>query len=168
MADRLTIAERIDRRVLAILAQVAGVVAVHRADFRGDDLIPGHAYLFDEGENASEGGMGDPGGGTTSVVYELIVGVCIVASAQEPDTPAAIVKRWHGRLHGALMADPDLTDEFNEALCNDLGGVEYLAADSLQLESDQTEVFVARRYRFAYQMYRDDAYAGPGITAQVG
>ncbi len=167
MVEKLTIAERIDRKLKAILTAIDGITECHRQDFRADDLIPGHAYLFDEGENAQEGGMSNEANCTTSVQYEVIIGVCIALSGEADEIPAAVVKRWHGKIHAAVVADPDLTDEFSQSLCNDMGGIEYLASNSLQLEADQTEIFAVRRYRFPYQMYRNDPYAGPGITEQT-
>lgn len=175
MPNNLSIRERIERRIIAIVQAISGIGTVYRWDGRslrdpssglgvnssGEKIMLGHldAVVFSDDESAAPGGLGN--GGFTDKTLELSVQVNVQLAEDDTDSDAACVNRWALFLETALTADPRIT----------ASGVR-LATDSriTRIENPpvtetQPETMVIVRMEANYTHYRNDPSTGPGITA---
>lgn len=171
MPEYLSIRERQERRIAAIVAAVTDVAACHRRAWLGEYVEHLHAYLWSGGEQASPDGFGTPSGATTTIVYSMSIAVCIAqsADAETTEAPAVVYNRMLARLKAAVMADPELTDDDDntEPLANTGDGVQWIGSNDPPLDTAAGEFFIEIEIEIPYAQYRDNPYAGPGITART-
>jgi hypothetical protein len=173
MSEKLSIRERIERRLQTIVAAVTDVGACHRRDWLHDDVIHLDAYMIAGGEEATLEGFGAPADATTAVTFPVSIAVCIAQSAagEVTDPPAVIFNRLLARLKEAVMADPDLKDDVSgnsEPLANHADGVQWVGSNDPPLVANQGEFFIEIELDISYEHYRNNPYAGPGITEKTG
>ena len=169
MPEALTIRERIELRLVAILEAVTDVEAVHRQVWADQTIEHQHAYLYAEGEDTSVGGLGDIGGSTTAQRFRVHVAVAVAMSPadREHEAPASVYNRWLGRIRDALTADPYLTDTLNagEKLANTGEALTLVESNDPPVEPGQPEFFVIQAVEIVYEHTENDTTAGPNVTA---
>lgn len=177
----LSIRERIERRLAAIVRGISGIGRVFRWDMRGPrdpDTELGvdsegkrpsmqhlDALIAPDDESAAEDGQGGMGGGTTTKTLPVEIFLKLAQDETHAMLTARLINRWLLRLETALMADPVLQEAAGE--CNEerlAVSMRTVAIASPPIEFGQREVMVGIRVEVTYMHYRDDPAAGPGVT----
>ena len=172
MPEKITIRERIERRLQALAAAMTDIVAAHRRDWIGpEDVKDLEAYIMTDGEDAEEDGMGTDADATTTYSFDAAIAVCIMPTVAEQtsDPLATVYNRWLGRIKEAYTDDPDLTDDdaSTQQLSNAGGGVRITGSNDPPTGDDAGCFFVIVLITVPYTEYRNDPYAGPGVTART-
>jgi len=160
MPEPITIKERIERRLLEIVAVIDGVSAAERWDARGNTKRNRSVVLVPGDEQAEEGGSANSG--TTEKKLTLEFHTLVAQGADDSEVTASALNRWLGRIALAVLADPLLTDpDTGERLAIDVREVASLPAP---VDSEQPEAYSILVIEVLYAHHRDNPYTAPWIA----
>lgn len=165
MAEAITIKERIERRIEAIVGAIAGIGTVERWDARGNTRDNLSAVIIAEDEVAADGAQGNPG--TTTNTLEVTVELLIAQAPKADDTESGsfVHNRWLGNLKAALTADERLVEpDTSEPLAVD---VRVTGTSQPPLEEGQSEFFAVLVLEVTYDETRNNPYTAPAVTQKV-
>lgn len=163
MAEKLSIEERIERQLVANVAEIDGVARVERWDERGNS---GETWTAQVLMDTAQGAEGGDGPSITTVRQEVAVGVLVARGESDSDEGALVRTRWVARLKEKILADPDLVEDgTGERLCNDIRWVRSPRPITTQR---QAEFWAIAVFELEYDEDRADPYAGPGVTERTG
>ena len=162
MAEKITVRERIERRLVAVLEGVSGIGTVERWQMHGQSGADLSAVLWIDDESAEEGGTGSTP--VTDAHVTVWVGLLVAQVKGDEESSAQVYSRWLGKIKEAVLADPSLVEPgTSEPLAVD---VRWTAALAPPVVEDQPQFFLIVGFEVTYQEYRDNPYAGPGVTEQ--
>lgn len=162
MPEKISVKERIERRLAELIAAVAGVSGVERWEAIGNSRDAFSAVIIAEDESANEGGSGGDTDALTSLTMIVRVELLVAQRDDDTDSSSFVHNRWLALLEQAVMADPSLVEpSTGEALAVD---VRKAASSNPPVEDDQPEFFTIIDFEVTYDTYRADPYTGPGIT----
>lgn len=180
MAEKLSVKERIERRVAALLENAAtawasaevsegrfasgDAIVVERWTDKGNTNAMFSILVIPGDESVDPGGQGNDAGDVVTMNLRLACEMQLVRRERVDGSTAAaqIHNRWLARIVEAVMADRGLVE-------SDTG--EQLAVDVLPTgssnppgEEEQPEFFTVAEFEVIYDVFAADPYAAPGVT----
>lgn len=164
---RLTVKERLDRRLKDIIEAHAELNECQRIERRGNDSLSVgtpedsvvDAFLVSSSDpNDSDSAMGDNAGAGLAIKLASYQAIVIYHQADEDREPTMnIVNRWQANLENLVTADPKVTEALpsSQRLAVDLSVVSTL---ELEIEEGQGELAIGIEFEVEYQHQRNDAY----------
>tara|TARA_Y100000310_G_scaffold196868_1_gene196946 strand:- start:712 stop:1209 length:498 start_codon:yes stop_codon:yes gene_type:complete len=164
MAETLSVRERIERRVLALVGAISGVGTVSRFSEFGNPTGHLDVVLIADDEDAQPGGHGPT---DITTIQMTLVAELFIAQPQNgtEETTAFVISRWVRNIKAAILADPTLIEvATSEPLANWL---RYVGLDRLSLTEHQSEIVVPIVFEIEYDEYTQNPDAAPGVTEQT-
>jgi len=162
MPDYLSLRERIERAVLAIIDGITGIGTVERWSMLGQsgDNLSAVVYLDDTvASNAAQGSTA-----TTTVTIPCRIELLLAHGRNESQPSSQIANAWEAKIKSAMLADTELTEaDTGEQLAVDVTWTGTSAPIPIE---NQPQFFVVVNFAIIADEYRSNPYTAPGITAQ--
>ena len=160
MPTPVSIRERIERQLLENLKDTPGIGACSRWDARGIGRYP-HlgGFILAGDDRVDEAAMGNNYDVTTKTL-DVTAGVVLYHSESATIPTAQLANLWMALVEEKIMSDPQLIEtSTGKRLAVDIRCVGTIAPDYTQ---GRTAAGV--RFEVMYDHYRDDPFAGPGLS----
>lgn len=163
MSEKLSIEERVERQLLANLADIEGVSDTYRWDERqGNPSSGGDAMLVTDSTTASP----DADSPNTNLVTQRFrVGVMIARNRNVPDKGAEAKNRMVARVKEKLLADTELIEDgTSERLALD---IRYVGSPPPIVVAGKPRFWAVAQFEVTYTEDYSDPYNGPGLTERT-
>ena len=162
MAEKLPVAERVERQLLANLASITGVNATYRWDEHGNKSGSGDGMIVMDNATVEEDGDGPS---TTLVRQQFQAGVMVSRDKDDSDVGAFVKNRFIARIKEKILADTELTeDATGERLALD---IRFMGTPPPLKVAGKPRFWAIAAFEVAYIEDRSDPYTGPGVTERT-